>query len=455
MARKVFISFLGTSNYVTCKYTIGGLVSYPVRFVQEALIAHLCKNWNETDRIYVFCTSKEKTGEAGSKEANWLDDGQEKIVEEIERIGLAHRLNDLKEQTGLKPQIEEVDIEAGFSEEEIWGIFQTVYSKLEPNDEIYFDVTHAFRSIPLFSVVLFNYSKFMLGTKIVSIQYGAFEKLGPAYKVREIPIEKRVAQVIDLTNIVRLQEYNQLANDLKEYGKVKQLGEMVGGTQERVSDSTIRDLSTSIKRLDEYIATIDLQNIHKGAYMAAFRNNYKGSKKKFVAPIRNILDELYQETAEFEAKQSWKNLEAAINWTILHDMLAQTYPLTEEYICLRLSHVFDDVKPKEFSRKKYRTFISDIMGMPEESFQNQQWGGSLIDYPDVANVLAQEAIIRELRPLYDIIRQVRNSLAHGNGAVRYDEVVATIPTVVKCVSMLNEEYDQYPSTLRIKEMWGI
>lgn len=455
MARRVFISFLGTNNYVTCKYVINGQVSSPLRFVQEALIAHLCKDWDEKDRICIFCTSKEKTGEVGSKEINWLDDGHGKIWEEIERIGLAHRLNDLKERIGLKPQIEEVDIEAGFSEEEIWNIFQTVYSKLLLGDEIHFDVTHAFRSIPLFSVVLFNYSKFMLGTKIVSIQYGAFEKLGPAYKVREIPMEKRVAQVIDLTNIVRLQEYNQQASNLKEYGRVKQLGEMVGGTQDTVSDSTIRDLSNSIKQLDEYIATIDLQNIRKGAYMAAFRNNYKGSKKKFIAPIRNILDELYKETAEFEAKQSWKNIEAAINWTILHEMLAQTYPLTEEYICLRLSHEFDDLKPKELSRKKYRIFISDIMGMPEESFQNQQWGGSLIDYPDVADDLAQEAIIQELRPVYDIIRQVRNSLAHGNGAVKYDEVVATIPKVLKCVGMLNEEYNQYPSTISIKKMYGI
>ena len=37
MSRKVFISFLGTNNYVLCKYSIGGIDSKPVRFVQEAL----------------------------------------------------------------------------------------------------------------------------------------------------------------------------------------------------------------------------------------------------------------------------------------------------------------------------------------------------------------------------------------------------------------------------------
>ena len=218
MARKVFVSFLGTNNYVLCKYSINGENTKPVRFVQEALIEHCCKGWGEEDRIMIFCTSKETTGENGSKEINWLDNGQDRIFDESEKIGLQHRLQDLKARTGLVTPIEHFDIEAGLSEVEIWEIFDTVYSKLQPDDQIYFDVTHAFRSIPLFSIVLFNYSKFMKDTCLISIMYGAFEKLGPANKVRELPIEERVAPVIDLTNIARLQEYNQIASSLKDFG---------------------------------------------------------------------------------------------------------------------------------------------------------------------------------------------------------------------------------------------
>ena len=36
MARKVFISVLGTSNYQECKYVTASYKSQPVRFVQEA-----------------------------------------------------------------------------------------------------------------------------------------------------------------------------------------------------------------------------------------------------------------------------------------------------------------------------------------------------------------------------------------------------------------------------------
>ena len=116
--RKVFISFLGTNNYVQCKYIFNGESSKPVRFVQEALVASLCKHWTEKDRIFIFYTSKEMTGEYGSKELNWLDNGQQRITDDSERIGLKHRLEDLK-NNGIRPIVEDYGIVAGFSEVEI------------------------------------------------------------------------------------------------------------------------------------------------------------------------------------------------------------------------------------------------------------------------------------------------------------------------------------------------
>lgn len=451
MPRKVFISFLGTNNYVQCRYDINGVVSAPVRFVQEALIEHICKDWTKKDRIFIFCTSKEKTGENGSKEINWLDNGQPRISDESERIGLQHRLQDLKARTGLKAQIEEQDIEVGFSEEEIWDIFDTVYARLLPNDQIYFDVTHAFRSIPLFSIVLFNYSKFMKDTRLMTIMYGAFEKLGPAYKVKEIPAEQRIAPVVDLTNIARLQEYNQVASSLKDFGKVKQLKNVITQTHESASDQTIRNLADSISELDEYIATIDLKEIKNGKFIRKFRCNYKNVKKKVANPIRNILDELNKETADFVEEKSYRNIEVAINWTIKHDMLMQAYPLAEEYIILRIVDMFKDLKPRELFPKQFRTFVSSILGMPEKDFKTKNWKETLALYPDVADEIADDFLIIEIRPLYDRLRQSRNSLAHGNGAIKYAELKKNIPDIIECIKFLNAAYEEYPSTKQIME----
>lgn len=448
MSRRVFISFLGTNNYVQCRYAIGGVVSAPVRFVQEALIENICKDWTGDDRILIFCTSMEKTGEKGSKEINWFDNGQSRVSEESEKIGLQHRLLDLKNRMELMAQIEEHDIEAGFSEEEIWGIFDTVYTKLHPDDQIYFDVTHAFRSIPLFSIVLFNYSKFMKGTSLVSIIYGAFEKLGPLQKVKELPIDKRIAPVIDLTNIARLQEYNQIASSLKDFGKVKQLKDAIAANQESASDQAIRNLADSISELDEYIATIDLKELKSGKFIQKFRNYYKNVKKKkrLVKPISNILDELYKETAEFVEQNSYRNIEAAINWTIKHDMLMQAYPLAEEYVILRVADKFSELKPSALNPKQFRKIVSSILGMPVEDFLTRNWKDSLADYPHVTDEIADDDFVRELRPIYDHLRRARNSLAHGNGSIKYAELKNGIPNIRECIQFVNRLEDTIHGT---------
>ena len=50
MARKVFISFLGTTNYVQSIYVADSFSSTPTRFVQQALIELKCKEWTEKER---------------------------------------------------------------------------------------------------------------------------------------------------------------------------------------------------------------------------------------------------------------------------------------------------------------------------------------------------------------------------------------------------------------------
>ena len=81
MARKVFVSFLGTSNYLPTRYELGGKKSPVVRFVQQALIEMLCADWTADDRILIFYTEE-------SRRRNWLDNGHDRITDESQRIGL-------------------------------------------------------------------------------------------------------------------------------------------------------------------------------------------------------------------------------------------------------------------------------------------------------------------------------------------------------------------------------
>ncbi len=444
MARKVFISFLGTTNYVNCHYKFDdGTLSEPVRFVQEAIIAKECREWSENDVAFIFTTRKdETTGVMGSLELNWKNDGHQKISEPVESVGLQQRLEELKERMGLRLQIEQVNIEAGHTEEEIWNIFETVYRKLNSGDMIYFDVTHAFRSIPLFSIVLFNYSKYMKDTNLIAILYGAFEKLGPGYKVKEIPLNERIAPIVNMTSIARLQQYNQMASDMKMFGKVSQLGGSIQATDDIDSSDMIQKLYESITDLEHYILCIDLKSIKRGVFIKDFRLALRKLKGRGVLPkpINNILDELNSMTSGFVESESFKNIEAAIEWTIKYDMLMQTYPMAEEYIILRMADIFRAYKTHDFKdNTKFREFIGGILGAPENDFTHRNWKYVVAEHAAIANCISDFSIVPKVRDYYEEIRTIRNSLAHGNGSVDYAKVKEGVIFIKNCIKCLNED----------------
>lgn len=432
MARKVFISFLGTNNYVNCCYSVDE--TYPVRFVQEALIRDICSDWTQNDQIYIFCTED-------AEKSNWVDGGQKKPIEEIDKVGLNTRLTALN----LNVPFKNVPIKEGFSEDDIWAIFDTVYGKLLTGDEIYFDVTHVFRSIPLFSIVLFNYSRLMKGTNIVAIKYGAFEKLGSAFEVRQKPLEKRgVAPILDLTNIARLQEYNEMASGLINFGKTKKLSSKLKTYEP--DNRTIENLCQSVTELDEFIATNQLSEIRNGKFIAKFRCNVKSGSKNQPKPIKEILNKIKTETEEFVATKDNQNIEAAIKWAKEHEMLAQAYSLAEEYIVLRIAEFFAALNPfgkDNKARKQFREFISLVLGLPEEVIRTKDFHGVLFGKDEIIMQLWDNSAIQTIRPEYEQIRKRRNSIIHGNGEYPYrDEKNEDLdtdfyPLFNKCIDTIN------------------
>lgn len=440
MARKVFISFLGTNNYLQTHYDFGnGQISEPVRFVQEALISSICKNWTENDRIYIFCTKD-------ALRINWKDNGharfneKEKRDQEIEKIGLKHRL---EKNFKLHQIVEQVDIDEGFSEKEIWNIFDCVYNKLQPKDEIYFDVTHAFRSIPLFSTVLFNYSRFMKDTNVVSINYGAFEKLGPAYKVKEFPISERIAPVIDLTNIARLQQYTDMASSMVTFGRIKHISKTLK-TENYSASPIIEQLSESIEDFDNSLLANRMNQIKSGKSIIAIKNNIKALRKLDIPnPIKKVIGRLDSEIKDFVAEDSNKNIEAAIEWSVKYKMLPQAYTLGQEYIISLLCEKMKDRNPftdkkKTENRKNFRMYLSSLCSISEDDIKNEKIREPLSLHLKLTKELLEDETIQNLRPVYSELGEKRNAVNHAKGSVTYEELEKEFYSLYhKCLSLIN------------------
>lgn len=168
MARKVFISVLGTGLYESGIYTKGEFKSTETRFIQQATIELLgCKEtWTEDDKICILLTEQ-------ARKLNWDVTVRENrsTKEKIPYEGLKNIL----EKMDLKPTLLDVPISDGKDEKEMWDIFQTVFNLLQEDDELYFDLTHSFRYLPMLILVLGNYAKFLKNVQIAHISYGNYE----------------------------------------------------------------------------------------------------------------------------------------------------------------------------------------------------------------------------------------------------------------------------------------
>jgi CRISPR-associated Csx2 family protein len=411
MARKVFISFLGNNNYLQCHYNINGKNSVPTRFVQEALINHYCSGWSENDEIIIFGTQ----GPIGSIQKNWLDNGQERIQEnkEIENRGLYGILK----SKNIKAKLNDITpIPEGFSEKEIWEIFNIVFDKLQPEDEIYLDVTHAFRSIPIFSVILLNYARLLKNTKLIAIHYGAFKKLGPASEVKSIPVEQRLAPVLDLMPLVSLQDWTIAANEFINFGnadRVKMLTDLNivpilkethGHNQNAQS---LRALAKNLSDLSEDIKTNRGKAIINGKIATNIISALVDLQQNIITPLNPIIEKIKTSVTGFHQQEEVKNMLHAVKWCIEKNLIQEGFTLLQEgLISLLLSG--------EYENEKKRNFVSGYLTQFKSGkFENTRFNLTIIEVMNLEKTLSENPKITDWANIFSQITDIRNDINHA------------------------------------------
>ena len=364
MARKIFISVLGTGFYEPCKYTMGSFVSSNTRFIQQATLEYLkvIDNWttrnaeNEViDRIIILLTT-------GAKRVNWDKSISKRLNhktgQEDDYVGLEQVLQDMN----LPCPVEAIDIPDGKNEEEMWAIFNSVYETLRPNDELYFDLTHSYRYLPMMVLVLSNYAKFLKGVKVKHISYGNYE-------ARDTTSNE--APLMDILPLTMLQDWTFAAADLIQNGNIKKLQELkednalVPLLREKGKKNVDRRMAEGY--LDNYISSlnnflIDMKlclgpNILSGATINCIKDCHEQVSEVFgqvIAPIPPIIGEIQQSLQNFETTdimypESLRNGYEAAKWCYDHQLYQQAITILDENIttdfCLRLgtdAHVYKE-----------------------------------------------------------------------------------------------------------------
>ena len=217
--------------------------------------------------------------------------------------------------------------------------FKTVFDCLQDGDCIVFDITHAFRSIPMLAIVLLNYAKVLKGVQVGGIYYGAFEKLGSISKVKEMDVDDRDAPILDLSALDLLMDWTvgidrfikagdpEMIHRLSKAGIEPILKESKGADQDA---RYIRNLANTLKAFSQAHATCRGLEISQTAMN--LQKAVAEAKQTDILPLLKPLLAKIEEVAEKYCGQTLSDGLAAASWCLDHNLVQQGYTILQEAI---------------------------------------------------------------------------------------------------------------------------
>ena len=404
MARKVFISVLGTGNYKECIYASGNTQYDGTRFIQKATLQMLDvkEGWTESDRIYIIVTD-------GSKEQNW-----ETRTETVEpKIGLADSLKEMH----LSTPIETIRIPDGNNEDEIWQIFSDIYKVLNDEDELYFDLTHGFRYLPMMVLVLGNYAKFLKHTEVKSITYGNYESRDK---------ETNIAPIINITPLAALQDWTNAAADYLEHGdatKLKICADKPLITIARETKGQDQDATTLIKLSKQLYEFSNLISFNRGDEIIIGKQSeqikalLEKADAEYIRPMGPLFKQIAKSVRNFNP-DSPENMIEASRLCLDHSDFQASITLLQEGIVSMLCRKFHlDVKDK--GDREIATQALNKLGL---ELQNKEYR-PLSPYKEtiIKRIIDSGIISSELANQWNKITEDRNDFNHAGLRASYKD----------------------------------
>lgn len=404
MARKVFISFLGGSNYGACYYSMGDYVSEKVRYIQEATLDYLNKSstWTSSDVAYILLTK-------GAESLNWQDNGHKNrnTGEPIIQKGLESCLKDLKLPVSIEPV---KGLPDGNSVQEIWTIFERIFELLQDDDELYFDLTHGFRYLPMLSLVLGNYAKFLKKAKVVHLSYGNYEGRNT---------ETNIAQIIDLLSLTNLQDWTFAAGQFLDSGNADRLLS--------ISDSEIRSIirengfSSETKIINLFIKTlkafIDERTTCRG--MSIIDSSSVKKLKEcceqmtfgLLPAIRPVIGKIQQSLEEFDTEDNIKNGYTSAVWCFNNGLYQQSATILQEcvvtFFCQRNGIKIDDESGRGLINSAFILHFN-------KSYDEAEWRVDE-EKREMLRAIMQDDVFQDssIVSLFNNLTEVRNDFNHS------------------------------------------
>ncbi len=403
MSRNVFISILGTNCYQKCNYFYKDATNiiHDVHFVQEASIQLFDIQWKKQDVIFILLTNS-------ARELNWDDGGQlsNSKCQSPYFEGLRTRLSNLN----LEASISGISICDGNNEEEIWDQFSIIYELLHENDNLFFDITHSFRSIPMLLMVLLNYAKFLKKINVKAITYGNFEGRNKVSNNSEI---------IDLTSFSLLQDWTSGANDFITFGNVKKIASLSLKEIEPLliiakgDDKNLTSLRKLSKLLPKFVAKIQS---NRGVLIIENKDgkqivDYLDQIKEIsIKPLIPLLEVISKKMHHFRSVDDINNGIQAVNWCIEHGLTQQGITILKETITTLVCNEME----LNYRIELHRNIVDKCFYVMHKKIEKKEWDPYLLENSVLANSILQKSLlIPMLIDEFNTISQIRNDINHA------------------------------------------
>lgn len=375
---KVLISFLGTARqnerqYRTAKYRFSD-----GQEIESAFIASALNDYYHIDTLILVGTVKsiwEEVYRVFSSEKKEIDDDYYlELAEHCQSANASSELNIPKKEiieNALGNHSKVVLIKYGLDEKEIKQNAETILGlekHINKGDELYVDITHSFRSLPLFLMNTLIYLQ-NVSQKNISIKH-------ISYGMLDVTTELGYTPVVELNNIMQMNEWITGAYSFKESGNSYMIASLI--EDKSVSEKLIK--FSDLMNLN-YLSGIETQSVE----LAGIKNRKYESllPELIVSPIINQFVNEFGRTkrhSEFQFKLS--------KWHKNHRNYSSAFIVFLESII---------------------TYVCEENGLEWEDMDNRQGIKDVIQGKSTQPL----NIPNDLCVIYKEINRMRNSIAHS------------------------------------------
>jgi len=368
------LTILGTGKYETTLYT------WQNNQVETRYVAHALCEFFQPESVTVLVTNE-------AKEAHF---------ENLQQI--------------LSPRfpVNDILIPSGKTEEEVWQIFDAVVNVVEPNSKIIFDITHAFRSIPLLVLLASAFLQKARNVEIGGVYYGAFEA------------NRQQPPIFDLTPAIKLLDWLTATDKFINTGSSLELGKLLstiqqdfyrGGKQKTASFKPTRlqsfgDRIQALSRSIELVRPIDL--IAESTQLRKIpTTQLQDEVGEFAKPFELLLNQIQKDYGQFalidseqdNVKEELQKQFLLLRWYVDKKLTVQAILLGREWIVSALC-LAEGVN--NYRDRPQREVIEKQLGQMIGATPN-------LNQPIVKHISSTE----KLAALWSKLTEYRNDLAHA------------------------------------------